>query len=173
MKKETKNNYYTDEDLINFKKLNNFKEFKSDKLNNNQTTKYPVKYSMSDNNFFKKIINVENSEESPKNENHKLKENTYYNPSDFQKFDKLKQLTNFTIDNDLKAKNEYSKIPTNYTSEDVNKFNKIIKIENKNISSPKVNNKKIKVIDFDKLNDERKKTKNKIGIEKIKIVYFD
>ena len=39
MKKENINNYYTDEDLINFKKLNNFKEFKADKLNNNQITK--------------------------------------------------------------------------------------------------------------------------------------
>ena len=29
MKKENIINYYTDEDLINFKKLNNFKEFKS------------------------------------------------------------------------------------------------------------------------------------------------
>ena len=173
MKKETINNYYNDEDLINFEKLNKFKDFKSNKLNDNQVINHPVKYSMSDNNFFKKIINIENSEESPKKENHKLKENTYYNSSDFQKFNKLKQFTNFTIDKDSKTKNEYSKIPTSYTSEDVSKFNKIIKIENKNIRSSKINNKKIKVIDFDKLNDERKKTKNKIGIEKIKIVYFD
>ena len=40
MKKETKNNYYTNEDLFNFKKLNNFKEFKSDKLNNNQSSRH-------------------------------------------------------------------------------------------------------------------------------------
>ena len=45
MKKENINNYYTDEDLINFKKLNNFKEFKVNKLNNDQTTKHQVKYS--------------------------------------------------------------------------------------------------------------------------------
>ena len=36
MKKENINNYYTDEDLINFEKLKNFKEFKVNKLNNNQ-----------------------------------------------------------------------------------------------------------------------------------------
>ena len=40
MKKETINNYYTDEDLINFKKLNNFKEFKGDKLNKEQFLDY-------------------------------------------------------------------------------------------------------------------------------------
>ena len=31
MKKEIKNNYYTDEDLIYFKKLNEFKEIKADR----------------------------------------------------------------------------------------------------------------------------------------------
>tara|TARA_Y100000590_G_scaffold363245_1_gene420813 strand:+ start:282 stop:803 length:522 start_codon:yes stop_codon:yes gene_type:complete len=173
MKKETRKNYYNNEDLINFEKLNKFKDFKSNKLDDNQAIKHPVKYSVSDNNFFKKIINIKNAEESLKNVTHKLKENTYYNSSDFQKFDKLKQFTNFTIDKDSKPKNEYLEIPTSYTTDDISKFNKIIKNENKNISDLKVNNKKIKVIDFDKLNSERKKTKNKIGIEKIKIVYFD
>ena len=38
MKKENINNYYTDEDLINFEKLKNFKEFKVNKLNNIKTT---------------------------------------------------------------------------------------------------------------------------------------
>ena len=33
MKKENINSYYTDEDLINFKKLNNFKDFKVNKSN--------------------------------------------------------------------------------------------------------------------------------------------
>ena len=127
MKKETKNNYYTDEDLINFKKLNNFKEFKSDKLNNNQTTKYPVKYSMSDNNNFKKIMNIENSEISSFKEDNKSKENSYYNSLDFQKFNKLKQFTNFENSKDSKTKKENSKSVTNYTSDDVNKFDKIIK----------------------------------------------
>ena len=37
----------------------------------------------------------------------------------------------------------------------------------------KEQNKKIKVIDYSKLKDIGKKLKNKIGIEKIKIVYFD
>ena len=42
MKKENINNYYTDEDLINFEKLKNFKEFKVNKLNNNQNNSHPV-----------------------------------------------------------------------------------------------------------------------------------
>ena len=173
MKKETKNNYYTDEDLINFKKLNNFKEFKSDKLNNNQTTKYPVKYSMSDNNNFKKIMNIENSEISSFKEDNKSKENSYYNSLDFQKFNKLKQFTNFENSKDSKTKKENSKSVTNYTSDDVNKFDKIIKTKNQNINNTATNNKKIKIIDFGKLKEKEKNFKNKLGIEKIKVVYFD
>ena len=173
MKKETKNNYYTDEDLINFKKLNNFKEFKSDKLNNNQRTNYPVKYSMSDNNNFKKIMNIENSEISSFKEDNKSKENSYYNSLDFQKFNKLKQFTNFENSKDSKTKKENSKSVTNYTSDDVNKFDKIIKTKNQNINNTEANNKKIKIIDFDKLKEKEKNFKNKLGIEKIKVVYFD
>ena len=36
MKKETTNNYYTNQDLINFEKLDNFKELKLNKLKNKQ-----------------------------------------------------------------------------------------------------------------------------------------
>ena len=173
MKKETINNYYTDEDLINFKKLNNFKEFKSDKLNNIQKTKYPVKYSMSDNNNFKKIMNIENSEISSFKEDNKSKENSYYNSLDFQKFNKLKQFTNFENSKDSKTKKEDSKSVTSYTSDDVNKFDKIIKTKNQSINNKAANNKKIKIIDFGKLKEKEKNFKNKLGIEKIKVVYFD
>ena len=54
MKKENINKYYTGEDLINFKKLNKFENVKTNNLENNQINKYPVKYSISDNNYFKK-----------------------------------------------------------------------------------------------------------------------
>ena len=64
MKKENINNYYTDEDLINFEKLKNFKEFKVNKLNNNQNNIHPIRYSVSDNRNFNKIMNVENNEKS-------------------------------------------------------------------------------------------------------------
>ena len=173
MKKENINNYYTDEDLINFKKLNNFKEFKADKLNNNQITEHPVKYSMSDNSNFKKIMNIENSETSSFKEDSKSKDNSYYNSSDFQKFNKLKQFTNFENSKDSKTKKENSKSVTNYTSDDVNKFDKIIKTKNQNINNTAANNKKVKIIDFDKLKEKEKNFKNKLGIEKIKVVYFD
>jgi len=39
--------------------------------------------------------------------------------------------------------------------------------------SKQVNNKKIKIVDFNKLDKREKNLKNKIGIEKIKVVYFD
>ena len=62
MKKENINNYYTDEDLINFEKLKNFKEFKVNKLNNNQNKSHPVRYAVSDNRNFNKIMNIDNNE---------------------------------------------------------------------------------------------------------------
>jgi len=171
MKKENIINYYTDEDLINFKKLNNFKEFKSNNTKNHQTTKHEIKYSVSDNNYFNKIMNIENEKKSSSKDFHKLKENAYYNKSDFQKFSRLNQFTNFNNDEDLKGKKKYSKNALNYTSDDMNKFDKIIKIKSENLTNLKSNNKKVKIVDFDKLN--KKKIKNKAGIEKIKIVYFD
>ena len=60
MKKENINNYYTDEDLINFEKLKNFKEFKVNKLNNNQYKSHPIRYAVSDNrNFNKQSLNYD------------------------------------------------------------------------------------------------------------------
>ena len=60
-----------------------------------------------------------------------------------------------------------------YSSNDYGEFNKIIPTKNtaKEIINDK--NKKVKIIDYSKLNDNEKKLKNKVGIEKIKIVYFD
>ena len=69
MKKGNINNYYTDEDLINFKKLKNFKEFKVNKLNNNQNNSHPVRYRISDNKNFNKIMNIDNNKSSSKEVN--------------------------------------------------------------------------------------------------------
>ena len=55
----------------------------------------------------------------------------------------------------------------------MNKFDKIIKTKNQNINNTAANNKKIKIIDFGKLKEKEKNFKNKLGIEKIKVVYFD
>ena len=175
MKKENINNYYTDEDLLNFEKLKNFKEFKVNKLNNNQNKSHPVRYAVSDNRNFNKIMNIDNNESSSK----KVNKTKDYTPSDFENFKKLKQFTTFNDSEPLNSKTEPDKTITEYTNKDISSFDKIIKSksdsknksENKN--NVKIDSKKIKIIDFNKLNEREKNFKNKAGIEKIKVVYFD
>ena len=175
MKKENINNYYTDEDLINFEKLKNFKEFKVNKLNNNQNKSHPVRYAVSDNRNFNKIMNIDNNESSSK----KVNKTKDYTPSDFGNFKKLKQFITFNDSEPLNNKIEFSKTTTEYTDKDISSFDKIIKSkggaknENENKNNTKIDNKKIKIIDFNKLNEREKNFKNKVGIEKIKVVYFD
>jgi hypothetical protein len=175
MKKENINNYYTDEDLINFEKLKNFKEFKVNKLNNNQNKSHPVRYAVSDNRNFNKIMNIDNNESSSK----KVNKTKDYTPSDFENFKKLKQFTTFNDNEPLNNKTEPEKTITEYTNKDKSSFDKIIKSksdaknESENKHNVKIDNKKIKIIDFNKLNEREKNFKNKAGIEKIKVVYFD
>ena len=176
MKKENINNYYTDEDLINFEKLKNFKEFKVNKLNNNQNNSHPVRYAVSDNRNFNKIMNVGNNEKSSSKEVNKSRD---YKPSDFENFKKLKQFTTFNDSEPLNNKTEPDKTITEYTNKDISSFDKIIKSkgdsknESENKNNVKIDRKKIKIIDFNKLNEREKNFKNKTGIEKIKVVYFD
>ncbi len=175
MKKENINNYYTEEDLINFEKLKNFKEFKVNKLNNNQNNNHPIRYAVSDNRNFNKIMNIDNNESSFK----KVIKTKDYTPSDFENFKKLKQFTTFNDSEPLNNKTDPKIAITEYTNKDKSSFDKIIKsksdpkneIINKN--NAKIDNKKIKIIDFNKLNEREKNFKNKVGIEKIKVVYFD
>ena len=175
MKKENINNYYTDEDLINFEKLKNFKEFKVNKLNNNQNNNHPVRYAVSDNRNFNKIMNIDNNEFSSK----KVNKTKDYTPSDFENFKKLKQFTTFNDSEPSNNKTDPEIAITEYTNKDKSSFDKIIKsksdakneIINKN--NAKIDNKKIKIIDFNKLNEREKNFKNKVNIEKIKVVYFD
>ena len=175
MKKENINNYYTDEDLINFEKLKNFKEFKVNKLNNNQNKSHPVRYAVSDNRNFNKIMNIDNNESSSK----KVNKTKDYTPSDFENFKKLKQFTTFNDNEPLNNKTEPEKTITEYTNKDKSSFDKIIKSKSdaknksENKHNVKIDNKKIKIIDFNKLNEREKNFKNKAGIEKIKVVYFD
>ena len=49
----------------------------------------------------------------------------------------------------------------------------IVKTKSKEENIIKNESRKVKIIDYGKLNESGKKLKNKIGIEKIKIVYFD
>ena len=175
MKKENINNYYTDEDLINFEKLKNFKEFKVNKLNNNQNKSHPVRYAVSDNRNFNKIMNIDNNESSSK----KVNKTKDYTPSDFENFKKLKQFTTFNNSEPLNNKTKPEKTITEYTNKDKSSFDKIIKSkgdaknESENKNNVKIDNKKIKIIDFNKLNERKKNFKNETGIEKIKVVYFD
>ena len=93
MKKENINNYYTDEDLINFEKLKNFKKFKVDKLNNNQNNSHSVRFAASDNRNFNKIINIDNNKSSSREVNKTKENNIYYTSSDFEKLKNFKKNT--------------------------------------------------------------------------------
>ena len=170
MKTEDKNKYYNDEDEINFEKLNNFRKFNSNLKSYIKSNNHNIKYANSDKNYFNNILKT-NEKVALYNETDSEKEINYYNPSDFQKFD---QLDNFPeYNNNVKKINQNFTPKSNYSSEDYNEFNKIIPkidVEQKKI---KDQNKKIRVIDYGKINKNEKKIKNKLGIDKIKIVYFD
>ncbi len=173
MKEKNINNYYSDEDLINFKKLNNFKEINNNNQYNSKINQHPFRYSISDNNNFEKIMNIKNDKTSSFKKTKKLEKNTYYNSSDYQKFNKLKQFANFKISKDSNTNKDFSKTVTSYTSDDTAKFDSIIKTKNEKTDNTDVNNKRIKIIDFNKLKEKERNFKNKLDIEKIKIVYFD
>ena len=170
MKIDNKNKYYNDEDEINFQKLNDFRKYNSELKNNNQSNNHNIKYANSDKNYFNNILKTSEKVELY-NEIKIDKEIDYYNPSDFQKFD---QLNNFPeYNNNLDKINKDSTTVSNYSPRDYDEFNKIIPkidIDQKKIDDQ---NKKIRVIDYNKINGNEKKLKNKMGIDKIKIVYFD
>ena len=170
MKSENKHKYYNDDDEINFEKLNNFRKFNSNFKNSIQLNNHNIKYANSDKNYFNDILKTD--QKVPRyNENEAEKDINYYNSSDFQKFDKL---DNFSEYNDnLKQLNENITPKSDYSSKDYNEFDKII--PNINMDQKKINeqNKKIKIIDYSKISENKKKLKNKFGIDKIKVVYFD
>ena len=179
MKKENINNYYTDEDLINFAKLKSFNNSKINKLNKNKNKIHPVRYAMSDNKHFNKIMNINKDKDLLPKKNEKTKKNNYYTSVDFENFEKIKQFATFDDNKSTNKNTEAIKTKTNYTANDVDTFDQIIK-SNADIKkhsedkiNSKVDNKKIKIIDYNKLKEKEKILKNKIGIEKIKIVYFD
>ncbi len=170
MKKENKNNYYNYEDEDNFEKLDNFKKFNSDIKKNTKFKNQDIKYSNSDKNYFNNIIKTKDNV-SALNETDIKKNIKYYNSSDSQKFDQLNNFPDYKYN--FKNENEIMSSGFDYSSGDYDKFNKII--ETKGIEKKIINNqnKKVKIIDYSKLKEKEKKTKNKLGIEKIKVVYFD
>tara|TARA_B100000609_G_scaffold170695_1_gene145279 strand:+ start:250 stop:756 length:507 start_codon:yes stop_codon:yes gene_type:complete len=168
MKKENKINYYNDEDKVNFEKLNNFNKFNSKNIKSPELNNFNTRYSNSDKNYFNTILKIDENTSLLNNSN---KEKKYYNTSDFKKFDQLNNFPEYNdkIDNQNK---ENLGSETKYKSSDYGEFNKIIQTKN-NEKKTKDQNKKIKVIDYGKIKENEKKLKNKIGVEKIKIVYFD
>ena len=170
MRKENKNNYYKNEDEIIFEKLSNFKKFNSNNQNNNQSKNHNIKYSNSDKNYFNNILKTKKNDAFLNNSNID-KETSYYNSSDFQKFNRLNNFPEYK--DNIERKNDEnisSKLP--YTSSDYGEFDKIVKTKkNENIKTDQ--NRKVKIIDYGKLKERENKLKNKLGIEKIKIIYFD
>ena len=171
MKKENKTNYYKDEDKIIFEKLSDFKKYNSNIQNNNQYKNQNIKYSNSDKNYFNNILKTEKND-SLLNKSNIDKKTSYYNSSDFHKFNRLNNFPEYRDNTEQKSnENTSSKLP--YTSSDYGEFNKIVKAKNKEKNIKKDQNRKVKIIDYAKLKESGNKLKNKMGIEKIKIVYFD
>ena len=168
MKKENKINYYNDEDKVNFEKLNNFNKFNSKNIKSAELNNFNTRYSNSDKNYFNTILKIDENTSLLNNSN---KEKKYYNTSDFKKFDQLNNFPEYNDKIDYQNKENLGS-ETKYKSSDYGEFNKIIQTKN-NEKKTKDQNKKIKVIDYGKIKESEKKLKNKIGVEKIKIVYFD
>ena len=171
MTNKIKNNYYNDEDEINFEKLDNFRKFNSNIKNNTQSENHSIKYANSDKNYFNNIIKTQENLSifSTKNEEQEVK---YYNSSDFQKFDQFNNFFEYKT-NTEQEQNTNINSELSYSSNDYGEFNKIIPIKNSGKKIIKNINSKVKIIDYSKLNNDKKKLKNKLQIEKIKIVYFD
>ncbi len=171
MKKEHKNSYYRDEDEIIFEKLVDFKKFNSNIQNNNQYKNYNIKYSNSDKNYFNNILKIEKND-TLLNKSNIDKEISYYNSSDFQKFNRLNSFPKYK-NSEEKENNKNINSKLTYTSSDYDEFDKIVKTKNKEQKVKTDQNRNVKVIDYGKLKENENKLKNKIGIEKIKIIYFD
>ena len=171
MKKEHKNNYYKNEDKVIFEKLSDFKKFNSNIQNNNQYKNQNIKYSNSDKNYFNKILKIEKND-LLLNKSNIDKKTSYYNSSDFKKFNRLNNFPEYK-DNTEQKNNENTSSKMPYTSSDYGEFDKIVKIKHKEEKIKNDQNRKVKIIDYGKLKESENKLKNKMGIEKIKIVYFD
>ena len=170
MKKENENKYYNIEDEINFEKMNNFKKFNLEIKKNIQNKNQNIKYSNSDKNYFNNIIKTEKNV-LLLNEKDIKKNIDYYNSFDTKKFDQLNNFPEYKYNNGKNNESVNSEI--SYSSKDYDEFNKIIKTKDKKEKTINNQNKKIKIIDYGKLKESEKKLKNKLGIEKIKVVYFD
>ena len=171
MKTKDKDNYYNDEDEINFEKLNNFRKFNTNIKSKTQSKDHNIRYANSDKNYFNNIIKTEENLPLFKKIDAE-KEVKYYNSSDFQKFDQFNNFLDFENKTEHKLEKNIN-TEFSYSSNDYGEFNKIIPIKNSGKKMTSNKNLKVKVTDYSKSKDDEKKLKNKLQIEKIKIVYFD
>ena len=171
MKIKSINNHYNDEDEINFEKLNNFRKFNSNIKKIIPSKNHNIKYANSDKNYFNNILKPQENLTLLKKTDTE-KSTKHYNSSDFQKFDQLNNFFDYK-DNTEQENNRNINSKSNYSSSDYGEFSKIIQIKNNKEKIIKNENKKVKIIDFNRLKDSEKRLKNKVEIEKIKIVYFD
>ena len=170
MKKENRN-YYNDEDQLIFEKLDDFKKFNSNISDKNKNKNHSIRYSNSDKNNFNDILKTEKND-TLLNKTNNDKEINYYNSSDFKKFNQLNSFPEYSDNNKQENIKNISSNLT-YTQSDYGEFDKIVKTKNNKEDIKKDQSRKVKIIDYGKLKESENKLKNKMGIEKIKIVYFD
>ena len=170
MKKENRN-YYNDEDQLIFEKLDDFKKFNSNISDKNKNKNHSIRYSNSDKNNFNDILKTEKND-TLLNKTNNDKEISYYNSSDFKKFNQLNSFPEYSDNNKQENIKNISSNLT-YTQSDYGEFDKIVKTKNNKEDIKKDQSRKVKIIDYGKLKESENKLKNKMGIEKIKIVYFD
>ena len=193
---------YTESDLRSFEVLGNFDNYAFDSTNedNKQHINQTVRYTLSDNMQFKQLMNINTNTKTYSKQN--LDNNVYnyddlafatktkyddsfYKSLDINNFEKLQKfplnISSHSVKNIIKT--EDSKI--NYTFSDLDAFDRIVKSNegNTNDKSVKGNDKKnnlksnidkkpIKIINFDRL-EKQKKIENRQRGKKIKVMYFD
>ena len=167
---KNKNDYYNVEDELIFGRLERFNKFNSKTKEKKDNKSQHIKYSNSDKNYFNQIIKKD-EKFSLLNESDINREINYYKSSDFKKFEDLNKFTEYKTN--LSEENNNNKSLQSYTSKDRGQFDNIIKTENKDQKILKDIKQNVKIIDYGKLKNKEKLIKNKAGIEKIKVVFFD
>ena len=167
---KNKNDYYNVEDELIFGRLERFNKFNSKTKEKKDNKSQHIKYSNSDKNYFNQIIKKD-EKFSLLNEPDTNREINYYKSSDFKKFEDLNNFTEYKTN--MSEENNNNKSLQSYTSKDRGQFDNIIKTENKDQKILKDIKQNVKIIDYGKLKNKEKLIKNKLGIEKIKVVFFD
>jgi hypothetical protein len=193
---------YTKSDLRSFEVLGNFDNYAFDSTNedNKQHINQTVRYTLSDNIQFKQLMNIKTNTKTYSKQysdnnaynyddltfTTKQKHNdSFYKKLDIKNFEKLQKFSlNISSDSVKNIINiEDSKI--NYTFSDLEAFDRIVESNEGNTNDRSVkrndkennlksniNKKSIKIINFDRL-EKQKKIDKKQRDKKIKVMYFD